>query len=61
LGIVVPLSSLYEKNLKEGDDVNVIISVQNDDDILRKSFGTIKLKKSVDKFMRELDKELYND
>ena len=57
----MPLSSLYEKNLKEGDDVNVIISVQNDDDILRKSFGTIKLKKSVDKFMRELDKELYND
>jgi len=47
--------------IKKPDDVNVIISVQNDDDILRKSFGTIKLKKSVDKFMRELDKELYND
>ncbi|MEK6873802.1 MAG: AbrB/MazE/SpoVT family DNA-binding domain-containing protein [Nanoarchaeota archaeon] len=56
--IVVPLKAIKNTNLKEGDEIEVIIN-KNEKVNLRKMFGTLKFKKSTDQLMKEMDKELY--
>ena len=60
LGVVIPLKAVEEAKAKEGEDV-VIFLAKEKDTVLREMFGTYKFKKSTEKLMKELDKELYND
>lgn len=57
-GIIIPLEVLREKNLKIGEEVDVFVLKKGN--VLRESFGGHKFSKSVDKLMREVDKELYD-
>jgi len=59
-GIVIPLKAIIGEKVKEGDEVNVLLS-KDKENVLKEIFGTFKFKKSTDKIMREIDKELYNE
>ncbi|MEK6895149.1 MAG: hypothetical protein AABX48_01380 [Nanoarchaeota archaeon] len=61
LGIVVPLNSVKKENVKEGDKVSVFMKKEDKGNILRETFGTMKFKRTVEKMMREMDNELYNE
>lgn len=60
-GIVVPLNKISKEEIKENDEVLILIRKKNKSNILRETFGTFKFKKTTDQMMREIDKELYND
>lgn len=56
-GIVVPLKKVSQENIKEGDEV-VILMNKKEGNVLRETFGTLKFKKSTDKIMKEIDEGL---
>jgi len=57
LGLVIPKNK--NEKMMEGEEViAIVIKKQN---VLKETFGTFKFKKSVQKMMREVDKELYNE
>jgi len=57
IGVIIPQETLKSVNKKEGEIIEVLIPVQNDN-VLKEMFGTFKFKKPVDKIMKEIDKEL---
>ena len=57
-GIIIPMSVIDGKKLREGEEVDVIIMKKGN--VLRKSFGTHKFSKDTKKIMEEVDKELYD-
>lgn len=59
LGITIPHETVKELGLKSGENIKVWI--QKDDNLLAEMFGKFKTKKSTQKIMEEIDKELYND
>ncbi|MFQ5531262.1 MAG: AbrB/MazE/SpoVT family DNA-binding domain-containing protein [Candidatus Nanoarchaeia archaeon] len=57
LGVVVPLKKISKENIKEGDEVTVFVNKEKKN-VLKETFGTLKVKKSTDKIMGEIDKDL---
>lgn len=58
-GIVVPQKTVEQTNAHEGDEVTILFKMDKPN--LRKLFGAHKFSKPVDKLMKEMDEELYND
>lgn len=58
-GVVVPLKEVSQENIKEGDEV-IILMNKKERNVLKETFGTFKFKKSTDKIMKEIDKELWD-
>ena len=58
-GIVIPHSKVEKESIKEGTEVKVLIN--ENENVLKETFGTFKFKKSTQEMMGEIDKELYND
>jgi antitoxin component of MazEF toxin-antitoxin module len=59
-GIVVPIDSAEKEGAKEGDKIVALIKKERGN-TLRETFGTYKSKKSTEKLMKEIDKELTYD
>mgnify|MGYP001562873193 FL=1 len=59
-GIVVPVGYLEEENVKEGDEVTILMKKKRGN-TLRETFGTYKSRESTEKLMKEIDKELTYD
>lgn len=57
LGIVIPKNEAKKEGIKEGQKIR--IRIVDDENPLKKMFGTFKSKKSTAKLMRETDRELY--
>ncbi|MBM3233212.1 AbrB/MazE/SpoVT family DNA-binding domain-containing protein [Candidatus Pacearchaeota archaeon] len=57
-GIVIPQEVVKRKGLKEGEEVDAILIKKGN--VLKETFGTAKSKKSIDKMLKEADKELYD-
>ena len=57
-GVVVPVSLANKEKLKEGEEVSVLVSKKNSNNVLREIFGKHKSKKSTDKIMSEINEEL---
>ena len=60
-GIVVPLSVAKQQEMKNGDEVSVLLKKRQKSNVLKETFGTLKFKKSVEQMMKETDRELYNE
>ncbi|MBS3080477.1 AbrB/MazE/SpoVT family DNA-binding domain-containing protein [Candidatus Pacearchaeota archaeon] len=58
-GIVVPQKAIEEENIKEGDEITVLLGKKKPN--LRKLFGAHKFKEPVEEIMKKIDKELYDD
>ena len=58
-GILVSSDIVKREKLKEGQKINYIILKKSD--VLKKTFGTLKLKKSSQQIKNELRKDLYDD
>lgn len=56
-GAVIPLTKVKESGLKEGETIT--ITIEKEDNILRKMFGKHKFRKTTRKIMKEMDKELW--
>jgi len=64
LGVVLPKEIIDRENIREGVEINVSISSKNASTVadlfdLSKKMGLPKLKKSTEKIMREIDRELW--
>ena len=59
-GIIVPQKVIESEKAKEGDEVLILLKKDNEN-VLREMFNTFKFKKSTDKLIKEVDKELYNE
>ncbi|PIN91359.1 hypothetical protein COU57_00945 [Candidatus Pacearchaeota archaeon CG10_big_fil_rev_8_21_14_0_10_32_14] len=59
-GVIVPQKDLESTNIKEGDEVIILVRTCKDN-VLKEMFGTHKFSKSTKQLMKEMDKELYND
>jgi antitoxin component of MazEF toxin-antitoxin module len=58
IGFTLPKEIIEEAGIKENQKVTFLIPPVKDD-IFKRTFGTLKFKKSTDEMMREIDKELW--
>ena len=59
-GIVVPQKAIKFSDIKEGEEVTILMKKEREENVLKETFGTFKFKKSTAKIMDEVDKELWN-
>ena len=57
-GVVIPKEKIKEEGIKENETITLLIGRKNN--VLRETFGTLKFKKTTDRMMREIDKELWS-
>lgn len=57
LGIVIPKDIVQQDNLSNGDTVFIVVRKTN---ALKDFFGKVKLKRSTDEILREIDEEGWN-
>ena len=57
----MPLSVAKQQEMKNGDEVSVLLKKRQKSNVLKETFGTLKFKKSVEQMMKETDRELYNE
>ena len=58
-GVVIPRNKTKKENMEEGEEIIALLMKKKN--VLRETFGTFKFKKSTQKMMEEVDKELYNE
>ena len=58
-GILVSSDIVKKEKLREGQKIKYIILKKSD--VLKKTFGTLKLRKSSQQIKNELRKDLYDD
>ncbi len=56
-GIIIPIKAVEELGVKEGEQLTAMIHSEKAN-VLRETFGKLKMKSDTDKMMREIDKEL---
>jgi len=49
-----------DKKIKDGEEVEVIVTKKHKTNVLREMFGKVKFKKTTEQLMKETDKELYD-
>lgn len=59
-GIVVPQQAIINAQAKEGDELTILLK-KDEDNVLKEMFNSFKFKKSPDKILKEVDKELENE
>ena len=59
LGIVIPKDAAKKGHFKSGDEVQLIILKKTNP--VKETFGTVKLKRSTEEILREVDKEAWDD
>jgi len=57
-GVIIPTDVIRKEKLKVGQKVDIILLKKSD--VLKKTFGTLKMKKSAQKIKNELREELYD-
>jgi hypothetical protein len=55
VGIVIPREAVIKEKIKVGDNVRILIKKKSNP--LKETFGILKLKKSTDELLKEIDKE----
>lgn len=58
IGITLPNNIVEEGKIKENKEIQVLIVEQTG--VLKKTFGTLKMKKSAQEIKNEIRKELYD-
>lgn len=58
IGITIPNDIVEKMNIKPEDKIKVVIL--KDSGILKDIFGSVKFKKSTEKLLQEVKKEIYN-
>ena len=58
-GVVIPKDKIKEEGIKENETINMLIAKKNN--VLRETFGTMKLKKSTQEILDESDREDWDE
>ena len=59
LGVVIPKDSVKQEGIEKDDTVILLIS--NRRDVLKETFGTLKLKRSTSEILKESDEEAWDE
>ena len=59
-GVVVPQKVVERVKAREGEEITIFLN-RTKGNVLREMFGSHKFKKPVEKLMKEMDEELYDD
>ncbi len=57
LGVVIPKEKIVEEGIKENETISLLIGKKTN--VLKETFGTLKFKKSTQKMMEEIDREMW--
>ena len=61
-GIVVPQRAVENSGVREGEEIMVFLRKRESDNVLKETFGILKKwKKSTDKIMKEIDRDLWSE
>jgi len=60
-GVVIPKRVVAENEMKEGEEIEVIVQKKEKGNVLREMFGTMKFSKPTEKLHKEIDKELWDE
>jgi antitoxin component of MazEF toxin-antitoxin module len=56
IGIVIPKDTIENLNIKSGEDI--VVDIQKKENVLKEMFGKAKIKKSAEKMIKEVRKDL---
>ncbi len=59
MGIVIPREAVLQEKIKAGDTIKIIFLRK--DSPLKKLFGRVKLKRSTEEILKEIDEECWNE
>ncbi len=59
MGIVIPREAVIQERIKAGDTIKIIFLRK--DSPLKKLFGQVKLKRSTEEILKEIDEECWNE
>ena len=59
LGVVLPKERITREGIKKDDLVTLLIGKRSD--AIRRTFGTLQLKRSTDEILRESDEESWDE
>ena len=59
--IVIPLGIAQQQEMKNGDEISVLLKKSQKGNVLREIFGSHKFSKPISQLLKEADKELYNE
>ena len=58
-GVVIPMDMIIKEKLKENETVKLLIAKPTN--VLRETFGTLKIERSTQEILDESDRELYDE
>jgi len=58
VGIVIPKEAVIKERIKIGDNVKILLKKKENP--LKETFGTIKLKRSTEEILKEIDSEAWD-
>jgi len=58
VGVVIPKEVVVKERIKVGDNVKILIKKKSNP--LKETFGILRLKRSTDEILKEIDKESWN-
>ena len=59
IGIIIPKDAVIKERIKVGDIVKILINKKKNP--LKETFGILKLKKTTEEILKEIDKESWNE
>ena len=60
LGIVIPIGAVKSGHIKEGDTIDLLFK-KEEENPLKKTFGTFKFKRSTEEILKEVDEESWDE
>ena len=60
LGIVIPKGAVIKEGIKDGDNLEFFIK-KEEENSLKKTFGSLKMKTPTEQLLKEADEELWDD
>ena len=57
-GVIVLQKTIENTRIREGDELIILLKKDEEENVLKETFGTHKFKKPVKQLMKEMDKEL---
>jgi len=59
LGVIIPRDVVVDEKLKVGDNIEILIGKEQD--VVSKMFGKVKMKRSTDVILKEVDEDGWDD
>lgn len=58
-GVIVPMEKIKEEGISEKDTIEIVITKESNP--VKETFGTFKFRKPIDKILKEVDREGWDE